>query len=91
MSIYAIIDPLTKFIMFTVFSKPGCSYCDAVEKLFTIKQVPFTKRILNIDFTRQDFLDQFGNTSFPQVVTDEGVKVGGAKETAKYLKEQGIL
>jgi glutaredoxin len=78
-------------IMFTVFSKPGCSYCDAVEKLFQIKSVPFQKKLLNVDFTRQDFLDQFGNSSFPRVLDEQGNLIGGAKETAKYLKEQGIL
>jgi hypothetical protein len=36
-------------------------------------------------------MEQFGRTTFPRVVSNEGVVLGGASETVKILKEQGIL
>ncbi len=88
---YAIIENNKILIMITVYSKVGCSYCDAIEKLLTIKKVPFEKKVLNVDYTRQDFIDKFGVTSFPKVLDPQGNLIGGAKETAAYLKNQDIL
>jgi len=77
--------------MFTVYSKVGCDYCDAVEKLLTIKKIAYEKRILNVDYTRDEFIEQFGVTTFPRVLNEEGELIGGAKETAVYLKKNGLV
>ena len=46
---------------------------------------------LDMDFTREDFYDRFGEGStFPQVTINEQ-NVGGCSETIKYLREQRIL
>jgi glutaredoxin len=78
-------------IMFTVYSKVGCDYCVAVEKLLTINKVPFEKKLLNVDFTRDEFIEKFGVTSFPRVLDPNGGLIGGAKETAVYLKRMDLL
>ena len=77
--------------MFTVYSKRGCPYCDAVEKLLTIKKIAYEKRMLDIDYTREQFIEQFGVTTFPRVLNEHGEVVGGAKETAVYLKKNGLV
>jgi len=77
--------------MFTVYSKVGCDYCVAVEKLLTINKLPFEKKLLNIDFTREEFIEKFGVTSFPRVLDSKGDLIGGAKETAVYLKRLDLL
>lgn len=77
--------------MYTVYSKSGCPYCDAVEKVFTIKGISFEKKMLGKDFTREEFISQFGKSTFPRVLNAEGVVIGGATETIKLLKESGVI
>ena len=77
--------------MYTVYSKLNCSHCKAIENVFDLKNIPYTKKTLGLDFTRVEFMEQFGRTTFPRVVNNEGIVLGGASETVKILKEQGIL
>lgn len=77
--------------MFTIYSKLNCSHCKAIENLFNLKSIPYTKKTLGLDFRRSEFIEQFGNTTFPRVINDEGTVLGGASETVKFLKEEGIL
>ena len=77
--------------MFTVYTKRDCSYCEAVKRLFTMKKIKANYLELDKDFTRHEFIEQFGSTTFPQVVTEEGAKIGGATETVSFLKENGYL
>ncbi len=77
--------------MFTLYSKVNCSYCEAIEKVFKLKGIEYTKRTLNIDFTRDEFIEQYGVTTFPQVLAESGEHIGGANETIKYLKAQGLV
>ena len=76
--------------MFTLYSKVGCSHCVAIEKVFKTKDIPFEKKILNVDFSREDFINKFGNTTFPRILKEDAL-IGGAKETVVYLKENGLV
>ena len=77
--------------MFTLYSKVNCSYCKAIEKVFKLKGIEYTKRTLNVDFTREEFIELYGITTFPQVITESGEHIGGASDTVKYLKGEGLL
>jgi len=78
--------------MFTVYSKDNCKYCRAVEELLNMKDLPFTMYKLDEDFTRDQFISEFGEEStFPRVRDCEGELIGGAKETLIYLKDRGIM
>ena len=78
--------------MFTVYSKVNCQYCEMVEKLFKIKGIEYKKNLLNIDFTRDQFVEKFGNnTTFPKVLDQSGKLIGGASETVRYLKENNLV
>lgn len=72
--------------MFIIYSKRDCSYCQAVEKLLRIKELEYEKKVLGREFSREEFIAKFGQTTFPQVVLD-GKTIGGAKETAAYIRE----
>jgi glutaredoxin len=76
--------------MFTVYSKVGCSHCEAIEKVFKAKDIQFEKKLLNVDFSREDFINKFGNSTFPRVLKEETL-IGGAKETVVYLKDNGLV
>jgi len=57
-----------------------------------MKDLPFTLYKLDEDFTREQFIDEFGEGStFPRVKNFEGELIGGAKETLIYLKDNNIM
>ena len=79
-------------VMFVVYSKVNCTYCEGVEKLFKLKNIQYKKYLLNVDYTREQFIERFGSQStFPKVLTEDGELIGGAAETVKYLKENKLV
>ncbi len=77
--------PNTKFY---VYSKSGCSFCDKLTTFMESKGVNYEKFNLGTDFTTEEFLYEFGKQStFPQVVV-ENQKIGGMKDTVRYLMEK---
>ena len=76
---------------FTVYSKPGCPYCETIKRVLVGKDLEFREYILDVDFNRTQFYDEFGEGStFPQV-TYNGQKLGGCTDSVKYLREQGVI
>ena len=76
---------------FTVYSKDGCGYCDKVKKILELTGISYVVYNLGEDYTREEFISEFGEgTTFPQVVVD-GKKLGGSVETIKFLKEQQVV
>ena len=78
--------------MYIVYSKDNCKFSDKVEKKFQLKDLPYTKYTLGEDFTREEFLKEFGEGStFPRVIDRSGAIIGGAKETVDLLRTQGVI
>lgn len=76
---------------FTVYSKPDCPYCETIKRVLVGKDLEFQEYILDVDFNRTQFYDEFGEGStFPQV-TYNGQKLGGCTDSVKYLREQGVI
>jgi glutaredoxin len=76
---------------FAVYSKDGCPYCEKIKKVLELTDIKFVVYNLDVDFTKQQFYDEFGpGTTFPQIVSD-GKKLGGCTDTVKYLKDQNII
>ena len=76
---------------FTVYSKDGCGYCDKVKQVLQLTGCSYVVYNLEEDYTREEFISEFGEgTTFPQVVVD-GKKFGGSVETIKFLKEQQVV
>tara|TARA_B100000029_G_scaffold401916_1_gene401238 strand:+ start:1075 stop:1311 length:237 start_codon:yes stop_codon:yes gene_type:complete len=76
---------------FTVYSKPGCPYCDKVVSVLQLAELKYVQYELNRDFDRDAFYGQFGDGStFPQVVVDS-TNLGGCTETVKYLQEHNLV
>jgi len=73
---------------FTVYSKEGCDYCERIKTVLRLTGCTYVVYNLEEDFTREEFIAEFGEGStFPQVSCD-GNKIGGSVETVKFLKEQ---
>ena len=76
---------------FTVYSKEGCPFCDQIKLLFDLNEFNYVEYKLDRDFNREGFYNQFGEGStFPQVVLNDQVNLGGCVNTLKYLQEQDI-
>ena len=74
--------------MIEIWSKPACPYCVRAKNLCEQKGYEYKYYMIDEDFTREEFIAEFGEGStFPQVSCD-GKKLGGSVETVKFLKEQ---
>ena len=73
---------------FTVYSKEGCDYCERIKTVLRLTGCTYVVYNLGEDFTKEEFIAEFGEGStFPQVSCD-GKKIGGSVETVKFLREQ---
>lgn len=76
---------------FTVYSKENCPHCQKVKAVLELTGSNFVVYNLGEDFSKSDFVSEFGkDTTFPQVICDEK-KLGGAVETIQFLKERQIV
>lgn len=80
---------------FIVYSKRLCPYCDKIKKILEhlsiTKGYPVVIYELDTDFTRDEFVSEFGEGStFPQVIIN-GTKMGGCTDTIKYLQENKLI
>jgi len=76
---------------FTLYSKDNCPYCQKLKHLFDLTEQKCMVYNLDVDFTKDQFYDEFGvGSTFPQVTTEKS-KIGGCNDTIKFLREQKIL
>ena len=76
---------------FTLYSKEGCSFCKKAERLLEIAKVEYRVYKLGIDFTREQFIAEFGrSSSFPRILVDDKL-IGGWLDTFKYLEEKNLV
>ena len=74
--------------MYTIYSKPSCSYCLQAKQLLETKQLPFVYKQLGVDYTLQEFMELFPDArSFPMIVKN-GEVIGGYNDLAKSLKQE---
>ena len=79
--------------MYTIYSKPNCSFCMQAKQLLEMEKLEFEYKNLGTHYSLQEFMELFPNAkSFPQifVVDENGNKelVGGYSELVEHLKQQ---
>ena len=74
--------------MITIYSRPGCKWCETSKSLLELKGIEYNELMLDVDITA-DQLKQLvpGARSVPQIM-DDGIHVGGYRELAEYLDNQ---
>ena len=76
---------------FTLYSKQGCSYCKKAEKLLEIAKVEYRVYKLGTDFTKEQFISEFGHgSSFPRILANDKL-IGGCLDTFRYLEEKNLV
>ena len=74
--------------MYTIYSKPSCSYCLQAKQLLEMKQLPFVYKQLGADYTLQELLEVSPNArTFPVILKDEEL-IGGFANLCEYLNQQ---
>lgn len=73
--------------MIEIYGKTACAHCDAAKKLCEMKNIEYTYKQLDKDFTRDEVLELFpGARTFPQIKVN-GNSIGGYDNLTKYLEE----
>jgi glutaredoxin len=76
---------------FTIYSKTGCPYCEKIKAIMHSYNFEHVVYNLDEDFTRQQFIDEFGlGYTFPQVILNDK-RLGGCVDTVKYLRENKLV
>ena len=74
--------------MYTIYSKPSCSFCLQAKQLLETKQLPFVYKELGTHYDLYELMTLAPNAkSFPQVFKD-GVLVGGYSDLVESLKQE---
>ena len=74
--------------MYTIYSKPNCSYCSQAKQLLEQNKLEFEYKNLGTHYSLQEFMELFPNArTFPMIVKD-GECIGGFSNLVEYLKQQ---
>jgi glutathione-dependent peroxiredoxin len=76
--------------MITVYSRPGCTYCEQSKNLLESRGIEYNELMLDVDIT----VDQLkllvpGAKSVPQIL-DDGILIGGFHQLVQYLDVQHL-
>ena len=73
--------------MYTIYSKPNCSFCLQAKQLLEMEQLPFEYLQLGTHYSLDELMTLFPNAkSLPMIVKD-GVFVGGYYDLVESLKQ----
>lgn len=73
--------------MITVYSRPGCKWCETSKTLLELKGVEYNELMLDVDITVEQLKQLVpGAKSVPQIM-DDGTYIGGYKELTQYLEK----
>ena len=76
---------------FTLYYKEGCYYFKKAERLLELAKVEYRVYKLGIDFTKEQFISEFGHgSSFPRILANDKL-IGGCLDTFKYLEEKNLV
>jgi glutaredoxin len=68
-----------------LYSKEGCSNCDATKQLLTSNDVSFQEYIVGKDISREDVLKQFPDAKFVPIIMINGHRVAGVAELSDMI------
>lgn len=74
--------------MYTIYSKPNCSFCLQAKQLLEMEQLPFEYKQLGTHYSLDELMTLSPDAkSFPQVFKD-GVLIGGYNDLVEYLEQE---
>ena len=74
--------------MYTIYSKPNCSFCLQAKQLLEMEQLPFEYLTLGTHYNLDELMELFPNArTFPMIVK-YGEVIGGFNNLVEYLNQQ---
>lgn len=74
-----------------LYTKDECMECERAKMLLESKNISYLEYKYEKDFTKRQFISEFGNDAqFPQIAIDYK-HIGGLKNTLQYLKEKELI
>jgi len=75
--------------MITIYSRPGCMYCEQTKTLLEQRGIEYNELMLGVDITVEQLKQLVpGAKSVPQIM-DDSIYVGGYKELIEHLDKNG--
>ena len=74
--------------MYTIYSKPSCSFCLQAKQLLETKQLPFVYKQLGVDYALQELWEVSPNARTFPVILKDGELIGGFTNLCEYLNQQ---
>jgi len=75
--------------MIEIWGKANCPSCISAKQLCETRNLDYIYKQLDIDFSRDDVLEEFpGARTFPQIKVS-GNKIGGFDKLTSYLEDTG--
>ena len=62
-------------MMVEIWGKPHCPYCEQAKAICDQKQIPFTYKQLDTDFTREEVFEEFPGAHINKPTFDTGFKL----------------
>ena len=76
--------------MIKIWSKPNCIFCDKAVNLCKLKNLEYEKLMIDVDYTREELIENFPNArTFPQIIIN-GESIGGYHELEKWLERNSF-
>ena len=71
-----------------LWTRPGCSHCSRARKLLESHGVSFNEKVLDVNFTKEQLLENYPTAkTFPVIVID-GFFIGGYSQLIARLNEE---
>ena len=74
--------------MYTIYSKPSCSFCLQAKQLLETKQLPFVYKQLGVDYALQELWEVSPNARTFPVILKDGELIEGFTNLCEYLNQQ---
>jgi glutaredoxin 3 len=69
----------------TIWSKPGCVWCDRAKDLLTRESIPYVEKNIATNSSKEELMEAIpGVRTLPQISLD-GVLIGGYQELYNHL------
>lgn len=72
-----------------IYSKEGCMFCVQAKMIFEIAKFPIIEYKLDTDYTKEQFIEKFGNSTFPRILINDKL-IGGFSELSNLILEKKI-
>jgi glutaredoxin 3 len=71
-----------------MWTKKNCPYCTRAKSLLNTHNIPFTEKVLDVNFTKEQLVETYPSAkSYPVIVID-GFYIGGYTQLATKLNEE---